>query len=279
MANFSVFNNKIAVITGAASGLGQGFAMVMAKNGATIVAADINLDGVKKTAERIVADGGNAEAQQLDVRDSAAVTKLVEDTVAKYGRIDYIFNNAGIAAQGPMEDVPIEHWDEIIDINLKGVVYGSSAAYKQMVKQGSGHIVNTASLAGLVPSPLLAPYSTVKFGVVGLTESLRAEAKAHGVKVTALCPGFIETGIYESARYSGGLNEEIGRAQIPWMVPLEKGVRTLLKGVAANKHIVTLPLYGHIFWRGYRYMPASGVMLNNYLIKRQMKALEKSEKN
>lgn len=278
MNDFSVFNDKIVVITGAASGLGQGFAMVMAKNGATVVAADINLDGVTKTAERIAADGSNAEAHELDVRNSAAVTKLVDDTVAKYGRIDYMFNNAGIATQGQVQDIPIEHWDEIIDINLKGVVYGTSAAYRQMVKQGGGHIVNTASLAGLVPSPLLAPYSTVKFGVVGLSGALRAEAKSNGVKVTALCPGFIESGLCEATRFSGGLNEEIVRAQIPWIVPLEKGVDTLLKGVVANKHIVTLPLYGHVFWRGYRLMPASGTMLNSFLIKRQLKALKQSKK-
>ncbi|MBK5229541.1 MAG: SDR family NAD(P)-dependent oxidoreductase [Thermoleophilia bacterium] len=277
MANFKVFNNKIAIVTGAASGLGQGFATVMAKNGATIVAADINLAGVKTTAERITADGGIAEAHQLDVRDSVAVTKLVDDTVAKHGRIDYMFNNAGIATQGPVQDIPVEHWDEIIDINLKGVVYGSSAAYKHMVEQGSGHVVNTASLAGLVPSPLLAPYSTVKFGVVGLSQSLRAEARAHGVNVTALCPAFIESGIYEAARYSGGLNETIGRAQIPRIVPLDKGVHTLLKGVAANKQIVTLPLYGHVFWRGYRLMPMLGVRLSGLLIKRQLKALAESE--
>lgn len=277
MSKFSVFNDKVAVITGAASGLGQGFATVMAKNGATIVAADIDLDGVTKTAERITADGGNAEAHQLDVRDSAAVTKLVDDTVAKHGCIDYIFNNAGIATQGPVQDIPIEHWDEIIDINLKGVVYGTSAAYKQMVKQGHGHIVNTASLAGLVPSPLLAPYSTVKFGVVGLTETLRAEAHEYGVNVTALCPGFIETGVFGAARYSGGFTEEIGRAQIPMIVPLEKGVNKLLKGVARNKRIVTLPLYGHVFWRGYRLAPVLGVKLNSFLVKRQTKALEESK--
>lgn len=278
MSNFSVFKNKVAVVTGAASGLGQGFATVMAENGATIVAADIDFDGVTKTAERITADGGTAEAHQLDVRDSVAVTKLVDDTVAKHGRIDYIFNNAGIATQGPVQDIPIEHWDEIIDINLKGVVYGTSAAYKQMVKQGHGHIVNTASLAGLVPSPLLAPYSTVKFGVVGLTETLRAEAREHGVNVTSLCPGFIETGVFGAARYSGGFTEEIGRAQIPMIVPLEKGVNKLLKGVARKKRIVTLPLYGHIFWGGYRLAPWFGVKLNSFLVKRQTKALEESKK-
>ena len=140
----------------------------MAAKGAIIVAADINLEGVEKTVERIVEAGGRATAKQVDTRDSAAVERLVDEAVAEHGRIDYMFNNAGIAVQGPMQDIPFEHWDEIVDINLKGVIYGTSAAYKHMLKQKSGHIVNTASLAGLVPSPLLSPYSATKFGVVGL---------------------------------------------------------------------------------------------------------------
>lgn len=279
MSDFEVFNNKIAVITGAASGLGQGFATVMAANGATIVAADINLEGAEKTVERIVANGGKASAKKVDTRDSAAVQKLVDDAVSEHGRIDYMFNNAGIAVQGPFEEIPVEHWDEIVDINLKGVIYGSSAAYKQMVKQRSGQIVNTASLAGLVPSPMLAPYSATKFGVVGLTDSLRAEARRHGVTATALCPGFIESGIYDSARYSGGLNADLGRAQIPMIVPLEEGVDTLLRGVVKRKRVVTLPLYGHLFWRGYRFTPAIGLRVSGFFVKRQVKAMEKAKKS
>lgn len=278
MSGFEVFNNKVAVITGAASGLGQGFATVMAANGATVVAADINFEGVEKTVERITAAGGKATAKQIDTRDSAAVERLVDEAVAEHGRIDYMFNNAGIAVQGPMQEIPFEHWDEIVDINLKGVIYGTSAAYKHMYKQKSGHIVNTASLAGLVPSPLLSPYSATKFGVVGLSDSLRVESQGSGVKVTALCPGFIESGIYESARFSGGLNAEIGRKQIPFMVPLEKGVDTLLKGVVKGKRVVTLPLYGYIFWFGYRATPVLGIKLSGFLARRQMKAIKKAGK-
>lgn len=273
MSDFDVFNRKVAVITGAASGLGQGFATVLAAHGATVVAADIDLEGVGETVERIVDAGGTATAHKLDVRDSAAVVKLVDDTVGEHGRIDYIFNNAGIAVHGPVEQIPIEHWDEIVDINLKGVIYGTSAAYKHMVRQGHGQIVNTASLAGLVPSPLLAPYSATKFGVVGLCDSLRAEARSKGVDVTALCPGFIESGIYDAARYSGGLNAEIGRQQIPLMVPLEKGVQKLLEGVVAKKRIVTLPAYAYVFWFGYRAFPRFGIMLSGLLARRQLKAV------
>lgn len=276
--SYDVFSGKIAVITGAASGLGQGFATEIARAGGTVIAADVNFDGVAKTVEAITSTGGKAEAHALDVCDSAAVVALVDGTVEKHGRIDYIFNNAGIATQGPVEEIPIENWDEIIDINLKGVVYGTSAAYKHMVKQRSGQIVNTASLAGLVPSPLLSPYSTVKFGVVGLSDSLRVEARSKGVTVTALCPGFIESGIYAAARTSGGFDEEMAREAIPLMVPLEKGVRKLLDGVVKKKRVVTLPFYAYLFLWGYKLTPSIAIRVSGMLAARQTKMAERAAK-
>jgi NAD(P)-dependent dehydrogenase (short-subunit alcohol dehydrogenase family) len=275
---FEVFSGKIAIVTGAASGLGQGFATEIARAGGTVVAADINFEGVEKTVAGIESSGGEAEAHRLDVTDSVAVTELVDGTAAKHGRIDYIFNNAGIATQGLVQEIPIENWDEIIDINLKGVVYGVSAAYKHMVKQGHGHIVNTASLAGLVPSPLLAPYSTVKFGVVGLSDSLRVEAKAAGVTVTALCPGFIESGIYESARTAGDFNEEVFRANLPMIVPLDKGVKKLLEGVVKKKRIVTLPFYAYPLIWAYKLTPSVAIRVSGMIAARQVKSAKKLKK-
>ncbi|MBI5504487.1 MAG: SDR family oxidoreductase [Deltaproteobacteria bacterium] len=266
---YRVFRDKIAVITGAASGLGQGFAIEIGKAGGMVVAADINFEGVAQTVATIVAAGGKGEAHRLDVRDSRAVTALVDATVANHGRLDYIFNNAGIATLGLTEEIPIENWDEIIDINLKGVVYGTAAAYRHMVRQGSGHIVNTASLAGLVPSPLLAPYSTVKFGVVGLSDSLRVEAQPKGITVTALCPGFIESGIYGATRSIGNFNEQILRENIPGIVPLDKGVRQLLDGVVRKKRIVTLPLYAHVMIWLYKIFPGLALELSAKLAERQ----------
>jgi NAD(P)-dependent dehydrogenase (short-subunit alcohol dehydrogenase family) len=271
--SYEVFNNKIAIVTGAASGLGRGFATEIARAGGTVVAADINLEGVTKTVEAL---GGDAEAHQLDVSDSEAVTKLVDDTVTKHGRIDYIFNNAGIAVGGPAEEIPIADWDAIVDINLKGVIYGTSAAYKHMVKQGHGHIVNTASLAGLTPAPMLAPYSTVKFGVVGLCASLRAEAILNNVDVTALCPGFIESGIYENARTSGGITEDVQRKAIPMMVPLDKGVNTLLKGVVKKKFVVTLPFYAHPLILSFKLTPTLSIWVSSKLAARQRRMIKKA---
>jgi len=275
--SFAEFNNKIAIVTGAASGLGRGFSTVLATNGATVIAADINVEGLSSVVEQITAEGGIAEAHELDTTDAEAVTKLVDDTVAKHGRIDYIFNNAGIAAGGPAEDIPVKDWDKIIDINLKGVVYGASAAYKHMVKQRSGHIVNTASLAGLVPSPLLTPYSATKFAVVGMSDSWRAEAKHYGVTVTALCPGFIDSAIYESSLLSGGISPESTRKDIPYMVSTEKGVDRLLKGVLAKKRVVVLPFYAHWLAYSYKLFPGTVVRINGLLGRRQLATLRKQK--
>jgi NAD(P)-dependent dehydrogenase (short-subunit alcohol dehydrogenase family) len=266
--SYEVFNNKIAIVTGAASGLGMGFATEIAKAGGTVIAADIDAEGVKNTVAKI---GGDAEAHVLDVTDSAAVVALVDGTVEKHGRIDYIFNNAGIAVQGYVEEIPIADWDAIIDINLKGVAYGTSAAYRHMVEQGSGHIVNTASLAGLTPAPLLAPYSTVKFGVVGLCDSLRVEAQSKGVTVTALCPGFIDTGIYENSR-STGFDKTKAKDSIPGgILSLDKGVAKLLDGVVKKKRVVTLPWFAHLLILSYKLTPNLSIKVSGKIAARQAK--------
>lgn len=271
MSYAETFNNKIAVITGAASGLGLGFAKEIAKAGGVVVASDVNLEGVQKVVAEIEAAGGKAEAHQLDVRDSAAVTALVDGTVEKHGRIDYIFNNAGIAVQGFVEEIPVEDWDAIIDINLKGVAYGTSAAYKHMVKQRSGHIVNTASLAGLTPAPLLAPYSTVKFGVVGMCDSLRVEAQSKGVYVTALCPGFIDTGIYENARSTGFDNSKAKESIPGGVVSLDAGVKKLLDGVVKRKRVVTLPWFAHLLIFGYKFAPNLSIKISGKMAAQTVK--------
>lgn len=271
MSYAETFNNKVAVITGAASGLGLGFAKEIARAGGIVVASDVNLEGVQKVVAEIESAGGKAEAHALDVRDSAAVTALVDGTVEKHGRIDYIFNNAGIAVQGYVHEIPVEDWDAIIDINLKGVAYGTSAAYKHMVKQGSGHIVNTASLAGLAPAPLLAPYSTVKFGVVGMCDSLRVEAQSKGVYVTALCPGFIDTGIYENS-HTTGFDKKSARDSIPGgIVSLDKGVKKLLDGVVKKQRVVTLPWFAHLLILGYKLTPNTAIKISGRMAARMVK--------
>lgn len=190
----SAWNGANVVVTGAASGIGLALSIAMVKRGADVWLTDVNGPGVEQAAEAL---GPKARWAKLDVRDALAVRAVIERVARDRGRIDYLFNNAGIGIAGAAEDLAVQHYDRIIDINIRGVVNGIAAAYPIMVAQRSGHIVNTASAAGLVPVPLLVPYSMTKHAVVGLSTSLRLEAAPHGVHVSALCPSATETPIID----------------------------------------------------------------------------------
>lgn len=133
----------------------------------------------------------------VDVRDAPAVRAMVEDAHREHGRLDLMFNNAGAGIGGQVDGLSLEHWNRALDVNVRGVIHGVHAAYPLMLAQGFGHIVNTALATGLLPVPLLAPYSMSKHAVVGLSPSLRAEAADRGVKVSVVCPGVIETPILD----------------------------------------------------------------------------------
>ena len=132
------------------------------------------------------------------MRDAVAVQALVDEVAVRHGRLDFMFNNAGIVIGGRTDEMSREHWDRVIDVNLKGVVNGVVAAYPLMVSQGHGHIVNTASTAGLAPAVLVAAYSASKHAVVGLTGALRPEAARFGVRVSVMCPGAVDTPILDA---------------------------------------------------------------------------------
>ncbi len=171
-----VFDGTTAIVNGGASGIGRALAEELAKRGSEVVLADLQIELAEKVASEIHAVGGKAQAVGIDVVDFSAMERLIQDTVKRTGRLDYVFNNAGIGIGGSVEHYGIEDWHQILDVNLRGVINGVHAAYKVMIVQGFGHIVNTASLAGLMPSPGQVAYATTKHGVVGLSKSLRAEA-------------------------------------------------------------------------------------------------------
>lgn len=213
-----------------------------------LVVADINAQGASQLASDLVRSGGRATAAHLDVSRIEEVQAVIDKTVSEYGRLDYMFNNAGIGVAGEVRDLDIDHWRRIVDINVWGVICGTTSAYSVMVKQGFGHIVNTASLAGLIGYPTMTPYSTTKFAVVGLSTSLRAEAKGLGVKVTAVCPGFVQTGIFASAETVRVTMEDL-LAKLPFKpIDATKAAQIILRGVARNKAIVVFPLYGRVVW-------------------------------
>jgi NAD(P)-dependent dehydrogenase (short-subunit alcohol dehydrogenase family) len=248
-----VFAGRIAIVTGGGSGIGAAIVRALAARGSVVVIGDIDEAAAKSVADALP----RVTAAALDVRDPAAVADLVKGTAAEHGRLDFIFNNAGIAVGGLVEEFTLEHWDRVIDINLRGVIHGVHAAYPLMLEQGHGHIVNTASLAGLIPGPGLAPYDTVKHAVVGLSLSLRAEAAGRGVKVTAICPGFVNTPLL--SRVNPDLPATSAGADVSGQVgklyDADALARDVLAGIARNRALIVAPLSARIAWRISRYAP------------------------
>jgi NAD(P)-dependent dehydrogenase (short-subunit alcohol dehydrogenase family) len=251
----SIFKDKVAIVTGGASGIGAALARDLARQGADVQLADIQIDAALEVAAKITASGGRAAAHYLDVSDSEAVARLVARVAAEKGRLDYMFNNAGIAIVGEFRDLPAADWRRILDINVNGVFAGTAAAYAVMIRQGSGHIVNTASVAGLVPSPGLAAYSASKHAVVGLSTSLRAEATGYGVKVSAVCPGFVRTAILDS-KTVGMPKQSKSQARVHEMAmaPGECAAQ-VLAGVAKNQAVIAITGHAKLISVLMRYFP------------------------
>jgi NAD(P)-dependent dehydrogenase (short-subunit alcohol dehydrogenase family) len=252
-----LFKDKIAIVTGGGSGIGRGISKELATRGAKVIVADINAAGAEETAALIKANGGFAKAVKLDVTIPDDVRSVIDKTSAEFGKLDYMFNNAGIGLVGNFEDLELSHWKQIVDVNLWGVIHGSMYAYRVMLKQGSGHIVNTASLAGLAPSSG-APYPTTKFGVVGLTLSLRIEAALNGIKASVVCPGFIKTPIFDTGiDVSNQFTEEEKNEFLSKfkMASPEECARAIMKGIIKNRTIIPVTSLAWTFWRLYRMFP------------------------
>ena len=242
------FENKVCLITGAGSGIGRQLAVELANHKSTLVLSDINEESLKETAKLI--DFVDFDLLSVvDVTDYQQVKKFVENAHSKLGKIDYLFNNAGIAVAADARDYDISHWRSVVEVNLMGVIHGCDVAYKLMTEQGNGHIVNVASLSGLVPFPTNVPYAATKHAVVGLSTSLRVEGEALGVKVSAVCPGFVESNIYSATESVNLDREKFLNSDLPFKkVPTDAAARKILKGVSKNKAVIVFPGYAVLAW-------------------------------
>lgn len=247
------FTGKQAIVTGGGSGIGAALCRALAAAGADVVCTDIDGDAAAKT----IAGLGNARSAVLDVTDAAAVQAAVDDVVARAGRLDLMFNNAGIAWGGDTELLTLDQWNAIIDVNIRGVVHGVAAAYPVMLRQGHGHIVNTASMAGLTAAGQITSYVMTKHAVVGLSLALRSEAVSRGVGVLAVCPAAVETPILDKGAIGGFVGRDYylrGQGMKSAYDP-DRLARDTLKAIERNKALLVVPKRAYASWLFARLAP------------------------
>jgi NADP-dependent 3-hydroxy acid dehydrogenase YdfG len=193
----SGIKDKVIAITGASSGIGEAAALLLSGRGAKLVLGARRSDRLEALANRIGRAGGEAAYATTDVKRSGDLSNLVKLACERYGKLDVLINNAGIAPTSLLDDLRVGDWEEMIDVNVKGVLYGIAAALPVFRKQGFGHFVNTASTAGLITKPTMAVYSGTKFAVRAISEGLRQEA-GDKLRVTIISPGFVQTNLADS---------------------------------------------------------------------------------
>ena len=208
-------SGSVAVVTGAGSGIGRATALEAARRGADVGLCDVDEAGLHATARAIRDLGRRATARVADVSHADAVEAFAGAVRAELGAPRLLVNNAGIGVGGAFLEVPLEEFGRVVGINLMGVVHGCAAFLPAMIEAGhGGHVVNVASMAGYVAGPLMTSYHATKFGVIGFSESLRAELALHGIGVTAICPGVIDTNITRTSRFYGAGWDESQRERM-----------------------------------------------------------------
>jgi NADP-dependent 3-hydroxy acid dehydrogenase YdfG len=264
-------SGKVAFVTGGASGIGAALATKLLDEGAEVWIADRQIGPAQELAQRINGGSAKAHAVELDVRDYASFERAVAEAVQQSGRIDYLFNNAGIAVGGEVDSYTLDDWNDVFDVNLRGVVHGIQAVYPIMIRQHSGHIVNTASGAGLFTSPGMVSYTATKHAVVGISKALRVEAERHGVQVSVLCPGAIRTPILTGGKYgrNSASAEQLAKFWESFrpMAP-EKFAERALGAALRGEAIIVVPASWKAFWYLERLSPALSMRAARLMLKR-----------
>jgi NAD(P)-dependent dehydrogenase (short-subunit alcohol dehydrogenase family) len=232
------FSGKTAIITGGTSGIGLALGELLASSGAHVVLVARNKERGEKGAKALQGGKGSVRFEGADVSDADAIKRVVASAIAERGRLDYLFNNAGVGVIGEARDLSIEQWRAVIDTDLMGVVNGIAAAYPRMIEQGFGHIVNVSSVGGFFPTPGAVPYIAAKYGVFGLSRSLRIEAALVGVRVSVACPPGVETEFFNVSINVGYDLAEVAKVLPGGLMSAKKCAEEILNGVAKNKAII-----------------------------------------
>lgn len=257
------FAPGVSIVTGGASGIGKALVSELVARGGHVVVADLDKAGAAALAESLTRTGpGSARAVHLDVTDAVALQALVAQVAEERGRLDLLCNNAGVLFAGPFAEMDSRHWRQALDVNVTPVVEGTHAAYRVMAAQsGGGHILNTGSLAGLMPAPRMAPYTLSKWAVVGFSQAVRAEALRDGVHVSVVCPAFVETPLLDDIKiptsgYAAGSFRRNTRLLQPKLLTAEQVARAALDGLAHDRAVIPVGWLAQFLWRAQRFAPA-----------------------
>ncbi|MFJ9371678.1 SDR family NAD(P)-dependent oxidoreductase [Nocardia sp. NPDC101769] len=243
---------RVVVITGAGSGIGRELALQCADRGASLAICDRNRASLHDTATTARAAGSQVFDATVDVCDAEQMTRFANDVTEQLAAPDLVINNAGIAVIGGILDTTLDDWNRLVGVNLMGVVHGVAAFAPAMVERGSGHLVNVSSAAGMLANPQLGAYSTTKFAIFGMTEALRMELAPHGIAVTTICPGVINTAITCDSTYRGG-NEQARRAKINAAYAKrgytpERAARNILAAIDRGKAVAPIAPEAHLIY-------------------------------
>lgn len=239
----NIFAGKNIVVTGGGSGIGEALVQRFVDFGATVVV--IGRSNEYK---------GSAKYYQADMSDAAQSKEVVETIIREVGDIDYMINNAGIFMGGEIRDTPIEKWHTVIDNNIYAVAHGSKYALDHMLARKTGHIVNVASTAGLIPVPAMGIYGATKYALVGLSHAMRNEAASLGVKVSVVCPTVVNTPLYDTALYNNVDKSSVIKARTN-LQTAEQAAEAILRGIVKNKATIHTSMATKLIWGMYRVSP------------------------
>ncbi len=256
----SNLSGKIAVVTGAASGIGRETALEFARRGADLAICDLDEEGLEVFAKEVEAMGRKVIRRKVDVAAAEEMERFAAAVHAEAGAVDILMNNAGVGLGGGFLHTGLDDWDWVIGINLKGVIHGCHYFLPPMVKRRSGHVVNVASAAGLVATEALSAYSTTKFAVVGLSEALHEELSTFGIGVTTICPGIINTPITRSGRMLGPWasdqsREEIVQAYQKRNYGPERVAKNILRAIEHNRAVTPVSPEAWVMYYAKRFVP------------------------
>jgi NADP-dependent 3-hydroxy acid dehydrogenase YdfG len=257
MPGIKDFRDKVVVITGGGSGIGRATALAFASEKSDVVIADKNEERLNNVADEIDHQGARCLPRKVDVSDRIQVEEFSKFVIKERGKVDILFNNAGVAIGGSFYDTSIEDFEWIFSINFWGVIYCIKSFLPHMISRKSGHIVNTSSLAGLCAAPGISAYCSTKFALAGLGESLRAELKRHGIGITTICPGIINTRIVADGRMHLKQDHRANTENVVnfykrhgW--PPERVAKSVLKAIRKNRSVVPVGPEAWFQWFGKR---------------------------